>query len=512
MPWPDNATSAAAGGTPTSRAYQRRVVLLLMLAYAFNASDRSIIAIIGQSMKGDLGLSDTQLGLLGGTAFALLYAFSGLPVARLAERFNRVSIVSIALIVWSALTAICGLATSFTQLLLLRIGVGAGEAGCTPPAHSLISDYVPPERRATALSVYSAGISLGYIFGAVVGGFVAFHFGWRPACVAVGLPGILCAVFVKLLIREPPRGHSEPRSGPGTVAARVPSALSRPFSLRAELAELGAVARALFLSWPIANMVLGVVIASFASYGSWAFVPAYFRREFGLDLGTIGLVSGLTGGVSVGLGTLAGGAIADYLGKRGPRWYALVPAIGLAIALPLYVLAFLQGSWQATALVLALPGFFHYAYLGPTFGVVQNAVDSRRRATATALLYMLLNVVALGCGPLFTGWATDEFATFDFSHPDPQSLLTTLLRMARDGAGVGASFQQACPGGQAPAEATAAVQAACGDALALASRQGILVTLVFYGWAALHYFAGAIGLASAMRSAALRNAAVAAGG
>ena len=508
MPRPDNARPKVADGIPTSRAYRRGVVLLLMLAYAFNASDRSIIAIIGQAMKGDLGLSDTELGLLGGTAFALLYAFSGIPVARLAERFNRVTIVSIALVVWSGLTAMCGLASSFTQLLLLRIGVGAGEAGCTPPAHSLISDYFAPGRRATALSVYSSGISVGYIFGAVVGGFVAAHFGWRAALVAVGLPGIACAVLLKFLIRDPPRGYSEPTARISPTVPHVVLATAGSFSLGAEFAELGAVARALFLSWPVANLVLGVVIASFASYGSWAFVPPYLQRVFGLDLGTIGLVSGLAGGVSVGLGTLAGGVIADYLGKRGARWYALVPAIGLAIAMPLYMLAFVQLSWQATALVLAIPGFFHYTYLGPTFGVVQNVVDSRRRATATALLYMLLNVVALGCGPLFTGWAIDHFAAFDFSHPDGGSLAAALAGIARGGTGVG--FQQACPGGQAPVGAAPALHAACGAALALASRQGILVTLVFYGWASLHYLAGAVGLAAAMKAAAQRNAAVAA--
>ncbi len=489
-------------------AYKRRVVLLLMLAYALNASDRSIVSIIGQAMKVDLRLSDTDLGLLGGSAFALLYAFSGIPVARLAERCNRVTIISIALVVWSGLTALCGAATSFMQLLLLRVGVGAGEAACSPPAHSLISDYFEPKRRATALSVYSTGISLGYLFGAALGGYVAHRFGWRSACVVVGLPGILVAVLVKLLIREPPRGYSEPRV-PGAATRPAATLTVRPFSLWTEFTELGAVARALLLRWPVANMVLGVVLASFASYGSWAFVPPYFRREFGLDLATIGLVSGLAGGVSVGLGTLAGGTIADYLGRRSPRWYALVPAVGLAIATPLYVLAFLQTSWQSTALILAIPGFFHYTYLGPTFGVVQNVVEPRRRATATALLFMLLNVLALGCGPVFTGWAIDRFAEFDFSHPGLHSLFAAIAGSVEHGDLARGSFQRACPGGQAPAAAIAGAKLACEQALATASRQGILVTLVVYAWASLHYLLGAFGLASEMSAAALRNAALA---
>jgi MFS family permease len=456
-------------------------------------------------MKVDLGLSDTDLGLLGGTAFALLYAFSGIPIARLAERFNRVTIIASALVVWSSLTALCGAAANFSQLVLLRIGVGAGEAGCSPPAHSLISDYFEPERRASALSVYSTGISIGYLFGAVVGGYVAHRFGWRAACVTVGLPGIVVAILVKRWIEEPPRGYSEPSTAgapPRSAAARVVV----PFSLLTELRELGAVARALLLRWPIANMVAGVVLASFASYGSWAFVPPYFRREFGLDLGTIGLISGLAGGVSVGLGTLAGGAIADYLGRSSPRWYALVPAIGLSIAMPIYMLAFQQPTWQSTALVLSIPGFFQYAYLGPTFGVVQNVVDSRQRATATALLFMLLNVLALGCGPVFTGWASDLFAGYSFTHPESGSLAAALLGVFSHPDAGSASFALSCPGGQAPPLASAAAAAACSHALALATRQGILVTLAVYGWAALHYLLGAIGLEREMRAAAARNA------
>ena len=406
-----------------------------------------------------------------------------------------------------ASTALCGAATTFTLALLLRVGVGVGEAGCSPPAHSLISDYIAPARRATALSVYSTGISLGYIFGAVVGGYVALHSGWRAACVVVGLPGVVVALLVRTLVRGPPRGNSERPTGRSpaepAVAPRLPS--STGFSLRSELRELGAVGRALLLKWPVANMIAGVVLASLASYGSYQFIPAYFNRAFGLDYATIGLVSGLAGGVSVGLGTLAGGFIADRLARHDAKWYALVPAIGVAIAMPLYALAFLQRSWQATALVLAIPGFFHYTYLGPTFGVVQNVVETRRRATASALLFMLLNVVALACGPPFTGWAIDHLAEFNFGHPGSGTLAAVASFLGGDHP-VGESFRHACPGGQA---LLAAARARCEGALAVASREGILVTLLFYGWASVHYLLGAIGLAREMRAAAVRNAAAA---
>jgi len=321
-----------------SEAYKRLVTLLLMLAYAFNAADRNLISVLAQSMKLDLHLSDTQLGLLAGTAFASLYAVSGIPIARLAERFNRVTIISLSLAVWSALTSLGGAAGSFAQLLGLRVGVGIAEAGCSAPSHSLISDYYPRERRAGALSVYSCGLSLGYLFVSVLGGYVVLHQGWRAACLAIGLPGVAVALLIRYLIEEPPRGHAE--GGVGAPAG---------FSVRTETRELGAVARALFLSWPAANVVMGFTISSFASYGAWVFIPAYFNRAFGLDFATVGVVVGLAGSVPVALGTLLGGFVTDRAATRNPGWYALVPAGGLAVATSLYLLAFAAPGWQVAA-------------------------------------------------------------------------------------------------------------------------------------------------------------------
>jgi predicted MFS family arabinose efflux permease len=452
-------------------AYKRTVLLLLMTAYAFNAMDRSIISIIGQSMKLDLELTDTQLGLLGGTAFAVLYAFGGIPIARLAERFSRVNIISVALVIWSTLSALCGTASSFPLLLLIRAGVGVAESGCSPPAHSLISDYFEPSRRTSALSVYSCGTSLGYLLAAVAGGYAAQHWGWRAACALVGLPGIAIALLIKAYIREPPR-----------------AALPRP-SLGAELRELGAVLRALLIDRPVLHMVLGVTIGAFAAYGFYAFVPPFFSRTFDLDYATIGIVAGLAGGVSVGLGIVGGGLIADALAERDARWYALVPAIGGIIAAPFYLLAVLQTDWRVAALLLALAGFFQYASLGPTFGVVQNVVAQRRRATATAVLYIFLSVFALGGGPLFTGWAIDRFAEIDFNsqrgtHPAD-----------------GASFKSHCPGGVAAAPASPAAQSACHAALVRATRRGLLATLMFFGWACIHYWLGSLGIAKSLRLA-----------
>jgi predicted MFS family arabinose efflux permease len=471
-----------------SAAYKRVVVLLLMTAYTFNAMDRGIISIVSQSMKLDLKLSDMQLGLLTGTAFALLYAFGGIPIARFAERVSRVNIITAALIVWSALSALCGAASSFAQLLLIRVGVGIAESGCSPPAHSLISDYFEPSRRASALSIYTCGISLGYLLAAVGGGFVAQHWGWRAACAMVGLPGIAIAIIIKLSVEEPPRGYSEP----------TPEDRGRPllpvFSLRSEWRELLAVAKELLIDRPVLHMVLGVIIGAFAAYGFYAFVPPYFRRLFELDYTTIGILAGLAGGVAVGLGILAGGFVADALAAKNPRWYALVPAIGGILAVPLYFLAVSQAGWKAAATLLAIAGFFQYASLGPTFGVVQNVVNRRRRATATALLYILLNVFALGGGPLFTGWVIDRFADASFTQ--------------QSGKPGGASFAANCPGGAARAAADEAEQSACSAALARATRSGMQVTLLFFGWACLHYMLAAAGIAKSLRTAAMRNAAM----
>jgi len=470
---------------PRSAAYKRTVVLVLMLAYTFNSAGRSVVSIIAQPMKVELHLSDTELGLLGGTAFAALYAFSGIPIARLAERFSRVNILTVALIVWSALTALFGAASTFAQLAAMRIGVGIGEAGCSPCAHSLISDYFEPQRRASALSIYSLGISLGYIFVAAVAGYVSLRYGWRMACVAVGAPGILIAVLLKLYITEPRRGQSELK------VSTAPTS-EQPFSLQHELSELAAVARVLLWRWPVANIVVGVVLSSFAAYGVYAFVPAFLRRAYLLDYGTVGLVSALAGGVAVGIGLLAGGFVADKVGAHDARWYALVPAIGLGIAAPLFAWTFVQTDWHRAGLLLAAAGFFQYASLGPTFGVVQNVVDRRRRATATALLFILLNVLALGCGPLFTGWAIDRFAELDF----------------RQAATAAMSFASSCPGGTSKS-AQLAEQVRCATTLVHASRQGILLTVLFYAWGAVHYLLAAIGLDAEMRAARARNALVA---
>ncbi len=508
------AVSPAPGGAGRkpmfSTVYTNIVVSLLMLAYTLNFIDRTIIATIGQAIKVDLKITDAQLGLLGGPAFALLYTFLGIPLARLAERWKRVWIISLALLIWSGFTALCGFALGFGQLLAYRVGVGFGEAGLSPSAHSLISDYFEPKRRSSALAVYSFGIPLGTMFGATLGGLLAQTYGWRVAFMAVGAPGILMAFLLWLIVKEPPRGQSERVYATDTadeVAADAPVPV-QPFSVGYELSELGAVAKSLFLKWPVLNMVLGITLTSFAGYGAGQFVPPYFIRTFGLSYATVGLATGLTGGFSSGIGTLLGGFTTDWVSRRSGRWYALVPAIGVGIGAPIYMLAYSYPDWKIAILILLIPGVFGYTYLGPTFAVIQNVVAPRRRATATALLFFVLNLIGLGGGPVLVGLLIDQFAQFHFAHPDAHGFFETVVHSFAPVARGAARFASSCPGGAAPKGAAAALAGACKSALLSATHEGVIAGVCFSVWGAFHFFLASFGMAEELKRAeALRPSA-----
>jgi MFS family permease len=490
-----------------SEGYKRAVLGTLVLVYTLNFVDRTIVGIIGQPMKESLGITDNQLGLLGGLAFALLYTILGVPIARLAERISRVNIMAVCITIWSAFTALCGIAPNFAVMMAMRVGVGIGEAGCSPPAHSLISDYYEPKRRASALSVYAFGIPLGGMLGAIFGGLIAQYLNWRMAFFIVGIPGVLVALALKLIVKEPPRGHSEIEARPAlpedVTPEEAPPAPARTLAeeIAYEVRELAAVAGRIFGTWSFLNMALGVMLASFAGYGAGAFSSPYFIRTFGLGLALVGVLFGIIGGVSSGAGTLVGGFATDWMSKRSAAWYALVPGIGLAVALPIYLLAFTRTDWRAAAWILLLPGIFQYTYLGPTFGVIQNAFEARRRATATAVLFLFLNLIALGGGPPFTGWLIDQFAQFNFTHPGAHSVVQSLGRIV-SGEGSGSLFSQLCPGGVPKKGVAAALTAACRPTLVRATQEGLIVVFFFYGWGALHYFLAALTLPRDLRRAA----------
>jgi MFS family permease len=442
-----------------SEGYTRLAIVLLMFVYTSNFIDRTILATLGQPIKVDLKIS---LGLLQGFAFALFYSILGLPIARLAEHRGRVNILTICLVAWSAMTGLCGLAANFPLLFLCRIGVGVGEAGCSPASHSLISDYVPAERRSTALAVYAFGIPLGATIGAMSGGWIAETLSWRIAFFMVGAPGLALALIVRLLLREPPRGHSEVAGSAGRLSAEGPA----PSAL--------AVAKRLFSAPSFRQMAIGATLISFTGYGVGAFAQPYFIRQFHLGLAQVGVIFGLVTGVSNGLGTLFGGLVTDWAGKHDRRWYALAPGIGFLVATPFYLASYLAPSWGLAITLLLAPGVFSYIFLGPTFGVMHNIVEPRMRATATALLFFALNLIALGGGPFFTGLVSDLLAQHAFS----QAHLGHYLGV--------------CPGGVARKGAATALKTLCQRTGAQASRWAILTTFGFGVWGALHYLLAAV--------------------
>ncbi len=481
----------AGGTTERTAGYRRLVLTLLVVAYTLNFVDRTIIASIGQAIKADLKITDTQLGLLGGLYFALLYTMLGIPLARLAERASRVNIIAGAILLWSAFTALCGSAGSYATLAAYRFGVGVGEAGLSPPAHSLLSDHYPPERRASALSIYSLGVPIGSLVGAVVGTWLAQHYSWRVAFMAVGLPGVLVALAIRTLVKEPARGGSEP--GAPVMVAPPPASFAH------ELRETAAVAKLLLGQWPVLNVVIGVTLLSFAGYGGGQFIIPYFIRAFGLSLLQAGAIVGVVGAGSQMIGVVLGGPVADRLARGGSaRWYGLVPASGALLAYPFLVGVFTAATWRAAAVWLAFPGIFAYAYMGPTYGVVQNAVPPARRATATAVLLLVLNLFALGGGPPITGWLIDHLAAFHFAHVDMPGFGSGVAGLW--GADAGA-FGVACPGGVAPAGGAAARDVACKAAVLLATRQGELLAYGVALWGALHYVIASFGLSEAMAAA-----------
>lgn len=485
---PAPASEETSWRAPDPRA-ARVALLLLFLAYALNFADRTIIGAIGQAIKDDLKISDLQLGLLGGLYFALLYTFLGLPVARFAERFSRTKIIGAAIFVWSGFTALCGLAGSYATLAAFRFGVGVGEAGLSPPAHSLISDYFPRHKRAFALSLYSLGVPAGTLLGAAVGGWLAYTWSWRVAFVALGLPGVLLAYAVHRWVAEPRRGGADPLAA-GNAHKPLPA-----MTIRGELGQIFGVFRLMWRQKPLRHMMLGITLVSFSGYGGSQFLQAYWTRAFGLDYAQTGLITGLAGAASQAVGIFLGGWLADRLARNGaPIWYGLLPAIGIATAFPFFVALYTASSWQWAAFWLLFPGAFTMLYMGPTYGVVQNLVPLTSRATATAILFFVLNLFALGLGPPFTGWLIDQLAAHHFSQPDLPGLAAAVGHLFEAG-----SFQLQCPGGVAPTGASATVDLACRKALALATRQGSILVYMVSLWGALHYLLASRQLAAAFR-------------
>lgn len=405
-------TDTTATASPTSAAFmlsersRRYAMWLLLVIYILNFIDRQIVNAVAELIKNDLGLSDTEVGLMTGFAFAVFYTVLGLPIARLADRTSRPLIISVALGIWSLFTVLSGFATNITQMLLARIGVGVGEAGCSPPAHSLISDINPKDKRASALAFYALGIPIGAVLGTSAGGVLAGEFGWRMAFVICGLPGVILAIITLFTLVEPrARGLAV-----GIKAVTVPAA------------TIGEVLRTLATKRTFWLVAFAAAIKSFIGYGHAPFTASFFLRVhgdaiqpladwMGLErIGALSIMLAVFGGVGGVIGTLLGGRIADHYGRLDYRAWCSVPGIASLIVIPLFVTAMLMPSPYIAIPIFAVTAILGTLWYGPVFATAQSIVPPHMRAVAAAILLFVINLIGLGLGPVAVGALSDLLA------------------------------------------------------------------------------------------------------
>ena len=380
-------------GFQVSNAYRYYVLGLLVAVGVCSWVDRNVFSVLLESIKIEFGFSDTQLGLLGGVAFGLFYASVGLPVAYLADRFNRRNIISIALFLWSLMTTFSGMAIGFVSLFFARIGVGVGEAGGAPPSQSLVSDYFPPEKRGFAMGILYLYIPLGFLVGFLIGGWINEFFGWRKAFFVVGVPGVIFSILLRLTLREPPRGHADGVRDSGVT----PSLLStiRYFWSRPSMRHI-----------PLAGAIHGI--------GAWSmgvWLPAYFIRVHGMGSGEVGTWMALIYGIGGGAGVIYGGYLSDRLVKAtgDKRWYMWLAGLAVLISAPFAFFIFLSKTQLPALLFLIVPITVMHMSLGPIVAMIQGLAGLRRRAVAAAFYLFLSNLISMGVGPVIVGMVSDYF-------------------------------------------------------------------------------------------------------
>lgn len=388
--------------------YAYYVLGVLFVVYIFNFIDRQILAILLEPIKQDLKIPDTALGFLTGFAFAAFYTVAGLPLARIADRWVRRSLIAISLATWSLMTAVSGLARNFTDLALARIGVGIGEAGASPPAHSLLSDYFPPEKRATVLAIYSSGIYVGVGLGFWLGGWINDAYGWRAAFFVVGLPGVLMALIVRFTVREPVRGMSE-----HLVTATQAYTLTETWRF--------------FASVPAGRrLALAAGFHAFAGYGLGAWIPAFFVRLHHMTPGELGEWLSWITALGGGLGTFLGGWIADRWVRRQPRARVYVAMIGVSLSVPAVVAALLIDNPHWALLAYLPASILGSLWIGPAFATAQDLVPPAMRAMASAVFLFIATIIGMGAGPQTVGILNDLIGTPDAIR---YSLLSTVIIM-----------------------------------------------------------------------------------
>jgi len=382
-------TGETSNNEEVSNLYRNYVLAMLTLVYVFNFIDRQLLVILQESIKKELHLSDTQLGLLSGFTFAVFYVTLGIPIARIADKRSRRNTVAISLGLWSIMTACSGLARNFVQLLLARIGVGVGEAGGSPPAHAMISDYFPPQKRSTALSVYSAGIYVGILVGFLMGGYLNQHLGWRTAFFVLGIPGILFSLLFYATVKEPRRGATD-----------VATVANEPYSL-------GKVLKVLYSSKTFVFLAFGSALNVFCIYGMGNWAPSFLQRLHGMTSIQTGALLGPIFGICGGVGSFMGGLLTDHFGKRDKRWYFWVPGYAILIAIPCTAGAIFLQDTSFSVACLGLGAFLQSMYLGPALAVSHSLVPASMRALTSAVFFMVINLIGLGFGPLLIGMVSD---------------------------------------------------------------------------------------------------------
>ena len=400
-----------------SSAYLRYALGLLTTVYVVNFVDRQVLSILMQSIKQDLGLSDLQLGLLSGTAFGIFYATLGIPIARIADRVSRKGVMAVSLTIWSAMTALCGSASSFFSLLAFRVGVGVGEAGGSPPAHSMISDLFPESQRATAMGIFSLGVPLGIMIGFMAGGFMNDILGWRMAFLIVGLPGIVLAAIVALTLREPPRGLAD-----ATIETS-----DHPSPTTAE------VLRFLWSSPSFRHNAWGSGLYAFVGYSITTWAPPFLERSHGMATSQVGTALALIIGLGGGLGIFLGGALTDRMGNRDPRLRMRIPAYAMWLSVPFGFVIYTTDQTALTLILLVVPTFLGLMYQAPSLALAQSLATPKMRATASAVLLFMINIIGLAIGPAATGFLSDLLTPYYGANALRYAMLITSLVLLASG-------------------------------------------------------------------------------
>lgn len=418
------------------------LLTVLVSVYASNFVDRTIVNILQQPIKMELGLQDWQLGLLGGTTFAIFYTVCGIYVARHAEKGDRVTVLTVCILAWSLFTALCGAVTTFMQLLMLRVAVAIGEAGATPTGHSLISDYYPAKRRAGAIAIFASGNTIGNVIGAVLGATVGAAYGWRWAFVVAGAPGLLLAVITRLTLRDPRRSS----------AASV-----------ADVPPLIEVTRLLLKKPTFRQLVIAASVMLFGSYAVIHFATTHMMRTYSLPLSWASIVGGIGTGLMLGTGTIGGGFLAQRLARRDRRWVLWTIGGAMALAAPLCALAFLTSDMAPAIVCFLLMMVCLGVFQGPLFGTLHSLVQPRMRATASAIMLLVVTLVGLGLGPLAMGFASDQLAAANYGSD---------------------AYNALCRAGTA-------ADPRCRAASAVGLRTALAACGVVFAWSSVHFFLAA---------------------